>query len=52
VSKQKVANDLQIVLMWPYSRLATRAGFETCSGISINPSLAEEDAEFLKKEGL
>jgi UDPglucose--hexose-1-phosphate uridylyltransferase len=32
-------------------RLTTRAGFEIGSGISINPSLPEEDADFLNREG-
>ncbi len=32
-------------------RLTTRAGFEIGSGISINPSLPEEDADFLNKGG-
>jgi UDPglucose--hexose-1-phosphate uridylyltransferase len=31
-------------------RLTTRAGFEIGSGISINPSLPEADADFLNKE--
>ncbi len=31
-------------------RLTTKAGFEIGSGISINPSIPEEDAEFLKKD--
>jgi UDPglucose--hexose-1-phosphate uridylyltransferase len=31
-------------------RLTTRAGFEIGSGISINPSLPETDADFLNKE--
>jgi UDPglucose--hexose-1-phosphate uridylyltransferase len=31
-------------------RLTTQAGFEIGSGISINPSLPEENAAFLKKE--
>jgi UDPglucose--hexose-1-phosphate uridylyltransferase len=31
-------------------RLTTRAGFEIGSGISINPSLPEEDAEFLRSD--
>jgi UDPglucose--hexose-1-phosphate uridylyltransferase len=31
-------------------RLTTRAGFEIGSGISINPSIPEEDAEFLRKD--
>jgi UDPglucose--hexose-1-phosphate uridylyltransferase len=31
-------------------RLTTRAGFEIGSGISINPTLPEEDADFLNKE--
>ena len=31
-------------------RLSTQAGFEIGSGISINPSLPEEDAKFLKGE--
>ncbi len=31
-------------------RLSTRAGFEIGSGISINPSLPEEDAQFLRGE--
>jgi UDPglucose--hexose-1-phosphate uridylyltransferase len=30
--------------------LTTRAGFELGSGMSINPSLPEEDAEFLRKD--
>jgi len=30
--------------------LTTQAGFEIGSGISINPSFPEEDADFLKKE--
>ncbi len=30
-------------------RLTTRAGFEIGSGISINPSLPEDDAEFLRQ---
>jgi len=29
-------------------RLTTRAGFEIGSGISINPSLPEEDAQYLR----
>jgi UDPglucose--hexose-1-phosphate uridylyltransferase len=33
-------------------RLTTQAGFEIGSGISINPSLPEENAAFLKKEDL
>jgi hypothetical protein len=28
----------------------TRAGFEIGSGISINPSVPEDDAKFLKKD--
>ena len=32
-------------------RLTTRAGFEIGSGISINPSIPEENAHFLNKEG-
>ena len=32
-------------------RLTTQAGFEIGSGISINPSIPEEDAAFLNKEG-
>jgi UDPglucose--hexose-1-phosphate uridylyltransferase len=32
-------------------RLTTQAGFEIGSGISINPSLPEEDAEFLRDGG-
>jgi UDPglucose--hexose-1-phosphate uridylyltransferase len=32
-------------------RLTTRAGFEIGSGISINPSWPEEDADFLRSEG-
>jgi hypothetical protein len=31
-------------------RLTTQAGFEIGSGISINPSLPETDADFLNKE--
>jgi len=31
-------------------RLTTRAGFEIGSGISINPSIPEEDAAFLRKD--
>jgi UDPglucose--hexose-1-phosphate uridylyltransferase len=31
-------------------RLTTQAGFEIGSGISINPSIPEEDADFLNKE--
>jgi UDPglucose--hexose-1-phosphate uridylyltransferase len=31
-------------------RLTTRAGFEIGSGISINPSFPEEDADFLNKD--
>lgn len=31
-------------------RLTTRAGFEIGSGISINPSIPEEDAKFLREE--
>jgi len=33
-------------------RLTTQAGFEIGSGISINPSLPEEDADFLKRQDL
>jgi hypothetical protein len=33
-----------------YSRLTARAEFEIGSGISINPSLPETDAESLNKE--
>jgi UDPglucose--hexose-1-phosphate uridylyltransferase len=32
-------------------RLTTQAGFEIGSGISINPSLPERDADFLNKDG-
>jgi hypothetical protein len=49
LSIHKAANYLQVVLMWIHSRLTTRAGFETGSEISINLSLAKEDAEFLKR---
>jgi UDPglucose--hexose-1-phosphate uridylyltransferase len=31
-------------------RLTTQAGFEIGSGININPSIPEEDAEFLRKD--
>jgi UDPglucose--hexose-1-phosphate uridylyltransferase len=31
-------------------RLTTRAGFEIGSGISINPSIPEEDAAFLRED--
>lgn len=36
--------------IWP--RLTTRAGFEIGSGISINPSIPEEDAKFLNEKEL
>jgi UDPglucose--hexose-1-phosphate uridylyltransferase len=32
-------------------RLTTQAGFEIGSGICINPSLPEADADFLRQEG-
>ncbi|MEJ2560255.1 MAG: galactose-1-phosphate uridylyltransferase [Anaerolineae bacterium] len=34
--------------IWP--RLTTRAGFEIGSGININPSIPEEDADFLNED--
>lgn len=51
-SSQYRANEPQ--LHWYLQirpRLTTQAGFEIGSGISINPSLPEEDGNFLKKEG-
>jgi UDPglucose--hexose-1-phosphate uridylyltransferase len=50
-SPQYKANEPQLYwYLQTRPRLTTQAGFEIGSGISINPSLPEADADLLNKE--